>query len=447
MFVETTNNVPPHPPNYGHGGGGVHSSESSTIPSDDDFSRESSASAMSHGDSGRASAEGSPMMMSPWNNPTPFSTAPDAMNCPQYSLLGSIVREEGHIYSLAASGDLLYTGSDSKNIRVWKNLKEFSGFKSSSGLIKAIILSGGKVYTGHQDGKIRIWKVNKNNPASHKRSGTLPTLKDIIKCSVKPKNYVEVRRRRTAIWIKHTDAVSCLSISEDEGLLYSASWDATVKVWRLSDYRCMESVIAHDDAVNSVVASLNGLVYTGSADGTVKVWKREVKGKSTKHENIQTLLKQESAVTAVAVNDVGSAVYCGSSDGVVNFWERAKELCHGGTLKGHKLAILCLAAVGSTVFSGSADKTICVWRRDGMTHTCLSILTGHAGPVKCLAVEKDPEPSDGNHHRWIVYSGSLDKSVKVWSVAGHLLDGNSKVLIDADSSPDASVSSRASRNR
>ena len=35
---------------------------------------------------------------------------------PENCLIGSLVRKEGHIYSLAVSGNLLYTGSDSKNI-------------------------------------------------------------------------------------------------------------------------------------------------------------------------------------------------------------------------------------------------------------------------------------------------------------------------------------------
>lgn len=90
-------------------------------------------------------------------------------------LMGSLVREEGHIYSLAAAGDLLYTGSDSKNIRVWKNQKEFSGFKSNSGLVKAIIIAGERIFSGHQDGKIRVWKISKKDPSVHKRIGTLPT--------------------------------------------------------------------------------------------------------------------------------------------------------------------------------------------------------------------------------------------------------------------------------
>ncbi|KAK4782078.1 hypothetical protein SAY86_016180 [Trapa natans] len=390
---------------------------------------------------GRLSSEGSPMMMSPWNQTTgsPFTksacwssngfeddaTASNAAGSMQNTVIGSLVREEGHIYSLAASGELLYTGSDSKNIRVWKNLKEFSAFKSSSGLVKAIIVSDGKIFTGHQDGKIRVWKVSPKAPSIHKRAGTLPTLKDIFKSSINPSNYIEVRKKRTALWIKHSDAVSCLSLSDDGSSLYSASWDRTIKVWRLSDSKCLESIKAHDDAVNSVVATADGLVFSGSADGTVKVWRRDsVARSSAKHSLAETLLRQECAVTSLAADKATSIVYCGSSDGLVNHWVRTKDnkFAHSGELKGHKLAILCLAAAGPLLLSGSADKTICVWKKEGAIHTCLSVLTGHNGPVKCLAVEVNPESAKSGggkngDQRWIVYSGSLDKSVKVWNVS------------------------------
>ncbi|XP_058069205.1 protein JINGUBANG-like [Magnolia sinica] len=410
---------------------------SSSNTEDDFSSRNSSASAASPGyysDRNPLSGESSPYNMSPWNQTSPYSKSPWSTragspttpfsedNLPTNGLIGSLVREEGHIYSLAASGELLYTGSDSKNIRVWKNMKEFSGFKANSGLVKAIVISGEKIFTGHQDGKVRVWKVSPKNPSVHKRAGTLPKLKDFIKSSMNPNNYVKVRHRRNSIWIKHFDAVSCLSLDEDHGILYSGSWDKTLKVWRIADSKCLESISAHDDAVNSVVAGFDGFVFTGSADGTVKVWKREMAGKVTKHTLSQTLLKQECAVTVVVVNPTASIVYCGSSDGLVNFWERGvKHLTHGGVLRGHKLAVLCLAAAGNLVFSGSADKTICVWKRDGGTHTCLSVLNGHTGPVKCLAVEEDGD-STADDRRWIVYSGSLDKSVKVWKVSEYAAD-------------------------
>ncbi|KAI7992863.1 Protein JINGUBANG [Camellia lanceoleosa] len=82
--------------------------------------------------------------------------------------MGSFVRKKGHIYSLATSSDLLCTSSDNKNIRVWKNQKEFSRFKSNSGLVKAIVIANEIIFTSHQDGKIRLWKVSAKNLTIHK---------------------------------------------------------------------------------------------------------------------------------------------------------------------------------------------------------------------------------------------------------------------------------------
>ena len=380
--------------------------------------------------SGPASGEGSPCVMSPWarmSTPWPVDFNDDNV-LETNGLIGSIIREEGHIYSLAASGDLLYTGSDSKNIRVWKNLKDYTGFKASSGLIKAIVISGDRIFTGHQDGKIRVWKVSKKKAGKYKRVGTLPTLKSMVKSSVNPKHYMEARRNKNSVKTKHKDAVSSLSMDVELGLLYSSSWDRTIKVWRVSDSKCLESIQAHDDAINSVMYGFDDLVFTGSADGTVKVWKREMLVKGTRHVLVQVLLKQEHAVTALAVIPKSSMVYSGSSDGVVNYWERSQRVFIGGELKGHKSAVLCLAVAGNMLLSGSADKNICVWRRESSdgSHHCLTVLTGHMGPVKCLAVEeegacrgkgvKDSMVTEGDK-KWIVYSGSLDKSVKVWRVS------------------------------
>ena len=40
--------------------------------------------------------------------------------------------------------------------------------------------------------------------------------------------------------------------------------------------------------------------------------------------------------------------------------------------------------------SRSADQTVCVWRRDmGADNSRLAVLTGHTGPVKCVAMDEE----------------------------------------------------------
>uniref|UniRef100_M4F4S2 Uncharacterized protein n=1 Tax=Brassica campestris TaxID=3711 RepID=M4F4S2_BRACM len=77
-------------------------------------------------------------------------------------------------YSLATSGDLLFTGSDSKNIRVWKNHIEFSTLKSKAVWLKLWFLQQTRYSPDIETGRsvfgksclktraFSVWQVNQN---------------------------------------------------------------------------------------------------------------------------------------------------------------------------------------------------------------------------------------------------------------------------------------------
>lgn len=65
--------------------------------------------------------------------------------------------------------------------------------------------------------------------------------------------------------------------------------------------------------------------------------------------------------------------------------------------------------------SGSADKSISIWKREAYGKLCKSVvISGHEGPVKCL--QASPNCVGGG---FLLYSGGLDKSVRVWWVPKH----------------------------
>ncbi|KAM0859467.1 hypothetical protein ACQ4PT_047180 [Festuca glaucescens] len=142
-----------------------------------------------------AAASPSPYVPSPWVNLPGLGAGSVLAGTSGTGLLGSLVKTDGHVYSLAAAGDLLYTGTDSKNVRVWKDQREFAGFKCGSGLVKAIVVAAdGRIYTGHQDGKVRVWRRDSaDDPAVHKRVGSLPRLGEFLRSSVRPSHYVQRR--------------------------------------------------------------------------------------------------------------------------------------------------------------------------------------------------------------------------------------------------------------
>lgn len=220
----------------------------------------------------------------------------------------------------------------------------------------------------------------------------------------------------------------------------SVSWDKSFKIWDLTGrYRCLESVKAHEDAINAVAVSDDGTVYTASADGCIKAWKRDEEEK--RHALVSAVVgKQRPTVNALALDcdGDGTVLFSGGSDGTICRWERRYK-CGGEndvvlveTLRGHGGAILCLANVaGLLLASGSADLTVRIWRRErGSGYCCGAVLEGHEKPVKSLVAisgggggdcDCDCECEDDDDSKGVVvtlFSGSLDGDIKVWEVFG-----------------------------
>ncbi|KAK9276439.1 hypothetical protein L1049_005972 [Liquidambar formosana] len=319
-----------------------------------------------------------------------------------------------HVACLAVSGHLLYAASNNE-INVYDlttnytHLDAFNGKDSSSGTVKSIVFCDGKVFTSHQNGKIRVWQVTATK--RHKLLTTLPTVNDRLRRFILPKNYVNVRRHKKRLWIEHADAVSGLAVAN--GLICSVSWDKCFKIWRPSDLRCVQSVKAHEDAINAVAVSADGTLYTGSADRRIRVWAKPFGEK--RHSLVATLEKHKSAVNALALNGDGSVLFSGACDRSILVWEREDSANHmvvTGALRGHTKAILCLINVSDLLLSGSADRTVRVWQRgQAGRYCCLAVLEGHRKPVKSLVAV----PVSAGLIS--VFSGSFDGEIKVWQVS------------------------------
>jgi COMPASS component SWD3 len=366
----------------------------------------------------------SPWWQSPLHGRVRFPPSPAAAI---YHCLAALHRLEGDVHALAVAGGVLFTASDSGRVRAWAAPGCFNrGYLDvGRGRVPALVACGGTLVTSHsRDHHVRVWTVCAAAACDHiraKKAATLP-----------PKSLFHQLAGGKSRRSQHRDTVSCLVLHAVAALLYTASHDQTVKAWKLSDGTCVDSFLAHDGPVNAMLVNeADGCLFTASADGTVKMWRR-VYGGAT-HALVVVLRASDlcspvNALTLCHSTTSGGSrrcfVYAGSSDGYVNVWEKeatAGRPVHAGYLKGHRLAVFCLASGcgGRVVVSGSEDATMRVWRRDhgnkagsgGASHTCLAVIEGHRGPVRCLAV------GDGEDEgSMVVYSAGLDKSVKVWRI-------------------------------
>ncbi|WOG85655.1 hypothetical protein DCAR_0104846 [Daucus carota subsp. sativus] len=349
----------------------------------------------------------SPWTLSPLQSPSP----PLLCHC-----IASLHRLDGTVHAIAAINGTVFTGSDSSRIRAWRQPDCFErGYlKASCGSVRAMLAYGNVLFTSHKDFKIRTWIVTVSDNFKAKKISTLPRRNSLFTFS-----------RRTSEG--HKDYISCMAYYNAEGLLYTGSWDKTVKVWRVWDNLCVDTFLAHDDNVNAVVVNQDdGVLFTCSCDGSIKIWRR-IYGQSS-HTLTMTLKAHSSPINAMALSTsvIDSYVlYSGSSDGFINFWEKEKvsgRYNHGGVLQGHRFSVLCLVALGKLIFSGSEDTTIRVWRREEgkNSHECLAVVDAHRGPVKCLSASLEVDKDVGV----LLYSAGLDQNFKVWRIKVMLEERN-----------------------
>ncbi|CAM0885244.1 unnamed protein product [Alopecurus aequalis] len=169
----------------------------------------------------------------------------------------------------------------------------------------------------------------------------------------------------------------------------------------MSDLKYLETMRAHNDAINAVAADC-GAVYYESADGRVKAWEKgKGGGAGSTHSLRIAIVMAESrlAETTGASRVRGGLGRACPWLGPARRRAVEPEPCVR-CVRAHGMAVLCLCVAGDLVCTGSADKTIALWRRQL-----------DEGPVKCIQASVC-RTSNG----CIVYSGWLDKSVRIWWV-------------------------------
>ncbi|XP_067052011.1 protein FAN-like isoform X3 [Acropora muricata] len=201
----------------------------------------------------------------------------------------------------------------------------------------------------------------------------------------------------------HDDAISCLSWND--GILVTASWDSTVKVWKFfpePDGRKPSppeilAELEHDTEVNSVdLDPTNTLVVTGTMDGSVMLWNIDQQAVISHHpihkETVHAVLFSPDGQrilscgadhfmkvldvhtgTEVYSKDVGEEIRCvvwdgqlvlaGGESGYLQIWDliNVQEVCR---IAAHEGSIRCIdvSTDGCTVVTGGEDGQVIVWK-------------------------------------------------------------------------------------
>ncbi|XP_023551254.1 protein JINGUBANG isoform X3 [Cucurbita pepo subsp. pepo] len=257
--------------------------------------------------------------------------------------------------------------------------------------------------------------------------------------------------RQLAVLSGHIGSVSCLAMCGE--FILSASQGKDIIVWQQPDLRVFTR-FGHGEGSVKAVVTVGSKVFTAHQDGKIRVWKvsrrsennfrlvntlptakdyldgkikawgrkKQEEEQEQEQEETHCLLgilegHKDESMNCVVVSGDGKWVYGGISDGFLMGWEKTGESVSCWKVvwerRAHKMAVLCVCLMGEFLCSGSADKSIGIWRREAFGRLCkVGVINGHDGPIKCLQVAPN-----GVGEGFLLYSGSLDRSLRVWWVS------------------------------
>ncbi|XP_045571926.1 E3 ubiquitin-protein ligase TRAF7 [Salmo salar] len=279
---------------------------------------------------------------------------------------GTFVGHQGPVWCLCAStGDLLFSGSSDKTIKVWDTCTTYKCQKTlegHDGIVLALCIQGNRLYSGSADCTIIVWDVQ--------------TLQKVNT-------------------IRAHDNPVCTLVSS-HSMLFSGSLKA-IKVWDIvgTELKLKKELTGLNHWVRALVASQNHL-YSGSYQ-TIKIW--DIRSLDCVH----VLQTSGGSVYSIAVTN--HHIVCGTYENLIHVWDiESKEQVR--TLTGHVGTVYALAVISTPdqtkVFSASYDRSLRVWSMDNMI--CTQTLLRHQGECNC------PGRSRGR-----LFSGAVDSTVKVWT--------------------------------
>ena len=265
--------------------------------------------------------------------------------------------------------------------------------------VRAVVIAanGATAVTGSSDGAVRVWDLH---------SGQQPSTTE-----------------------RHGGSVMHLSM--DESVAMTASWDRTLRIWRLEDGACLRVLRGHSQGVVCGALLSDGRAASGGADGTLRIWPRADGAEPSVIE------AHKGSVMRLAVDAAGGRILTAGGDGLLRIWGLDDQACRA-VLSGHSDWVYCCAFVPGRdrVVSASRDGSVRVW--DASSGRCLHDLHGGCGWVGGLAVRDGGAlavsgSKAGPLHVWDLQSGAL-----LQTLAGHegwvgcvLVDG-SRVLSAGD---------------
>ncbi|KAJ3098108.1 hypothetical protein HDU96_000148 [Phlyctochytrium bullatum] len=217
----------------------------------------------------------------------------------------------------------------------------------------------------------------------------------------------------------HTGPVTCITVSnepvgpdgEQVEMLYTGSWDKTLRKWNAKTRDCLLTFTGHTDFIKSVLfLPSHNLLLTGSSDSTLRSWDATTAAPLSTSKGIH-----RRALESLALDPATGTVYSASSDTSIRKWsvtvekssaeggERKVKVEGGDTFANHLTSVYGIVPAEEDLWSVSADKTAKRWN---MVTGKNDMTLEHPDFVKCVAVAGP-----------YIVTGGRDENIRVWDAA------------------------------
>lgn len=282
-------------------------------------------------------------------------------------------------------------GSSDGSLRLWdialeppEQLRSEEGHK---GAVTTIVAnwSSREVVTGGADNRIAYWNLE---GADQENVGWLPKFFD-----------------------GHTAAISAVAVDFQQYLVLSASYDMTLKLWRIkravagvaeaSETEAQKTLKGHTSTVTSVCVDWEqNQAISAGCDKVIKMWDLEAE------TCLKDLTGHVGPVWVVRADFSKKKAVSGSTDRLLRLWdiENGSQI---SSFAGHGGPVTSLDVNWNNMrcMSASHDRSLKIW--DLETKECLRTIGGHHGPVWCVTVdwkhEQSASSSGSGEHGFRVY--------------------------------------------
>lgn len=257
--------------------------------------------------------------------------------------------------------------------------------------------------------------------------------------------------------------VRSLTFNSSDNLFATGSEDNSIRVWDISTLstgteapKLIQTLKGHTQDVYALEFLDEDRIVSGSGDQSLKLWSvsegeclASIQSHPSSSSNDNVDGPRESGITSLSISQDRKFIATGSLDRIVRVFELFDELNKEEfklieTFEGHTDSVYSVTfdPHDSTVISGSLDRTIRKWSINTMneaaTEKCLQVISIHRDFVLSVAVSFPSKSS-----RPFIISGSKDRTVQFWDETSEsqqlTLQGHKNSVISVAMSPAGGV--------